>query len=73
MCAVPILVKHLDLGGFRLLFSLCWRGRPGIGPKWANMVQNTTKVVILPLFGVRHDLRVPIRGGLVPILLKHPV
>ena len=46
MCRVPILSKQPEFGGFRLLYWLCWGGRPGIGPKWANMVQNTTKVVI---------------------------
>ena len=51
----------LKFWGFRLLYWLCWGGQPGIGPKWANMVQNTTKEVI------------PIRGVPVSILSKHPV
>ena len=49
MCRVPILSGHLKFWGFRLLFWHCWGGRPGIGPKWANMVQNTTKVVIFAI------------------------
>ena len=49
LCRVPILSGQLEFWGFRLLFWLCWGGRPGIGPKWANMVQNTTKVVIFAI------------------------
>ena len=42
---------NLEFWGFRLLYWRCWGGRPGIGPTWANMVQNTTKAGIFAIFG----------------------
>ena len=68
MCAVPILVKHLDLGGFRLLFWLCWGGRPGIGPR-----PKGPKVGILAIvWGFLITLECLFRM-VGPILSKHPV
>ena len=49
MCRVPILSGHLEFWGFRLFFGLWWGVRPGIGPKWAKRVRNTTKVGILAI------------------------
>ena len=49
MCRVPILSGHLEFWGFRLFFWLWWGRRPGIGPKLAKRVRNTTKVGILAI------------------------
>ena len=46
---MPILSRHPEIWGFGLLFWLYWGGRPGIGPKWAKRVQNTTKAGILAI------------------------